>query len=338
MIGTVFRTEDVPAEGRFDSWRDMIVQTRSADVASPHAADFRAEIRYLELGPVSVWHTSFAPSHFSRTIRRARGSDQERYHLTLLLDGAMTLDQDSEPTTVLGHRDLHLLDSAQPFEIRPYGQDCRVLSGVGVDFPMELLPLPPDRVRALRGRGLSAREGMGALLADFLVGLGRQADTLRPADAPRLGATVLDLVSGWLAGALDAEAELPPETRHELLAEGVRAFVHQNLRDPDLTPSSIAAAHHVSLSHLHRVFTGQSGGETLAAWIRGRRLEQARRDLADPALGTTPIHAVAARWGFPRASDFTRAFRGAYGMSPREHRQQAETRRRENAAPELDPR
>jgi AraC-like DNA-binding protein len=82
----------------------------------------------------------------------------------------------------------------------------------------------------------------------------------------------------------------------------------------------IAAAHHISLSYLHRIFQQRSQGETVAAWIRNRRLEGARRDLADPSLHGTPIHAIAARWGFPRASDFTRAFRAIHGQSPREFR------------------
>jgi AraC-like DNA-binding protein len=42
-----------------------------------------------------------------------------------------------------------------------------------------------------------------------------------------------------------------------------------------------------------------------------------------PALADTPIHVVAARWGFPRAAEFTRAFRSAYGISPSEHRRGA---------------
>ncbi|MFJ6863393.1 helix-turn-helix transcriptional regulator [Streptomyces termitum] len=85
----------------------------------------------------------------------------------------------------------------------------------------------------------------------------------------------------------------------------------------------VAAAHHLSLSYLHRVFGRQSGGETVAAWIRSQRLERARQDLEDPALRTTPVHAVAARWGIPRASDFSRSFRAAYGVSPHEHRTRA---------------
>lgn len=100
----------------------------------------------------------------------------------------------------------------------------------------------------------------------------------------------------------------------------VQEFIRQNLHDPGLTPPLIAAAHHISLSYLHRLFQQQTQGETVAAWIRSRRLEGTHRDLVDPMLRATPIHSIATRWGFPRASDFTRAFRTAYGVSPREHR------------------
>lgn len=34
------------------------------------------------------------------------------------------------------------------------------------------------------------------------------------------------------------------------------------------------------------------------------------------------LSSEAARWGFPRAADFTRTFRNAYGMPPQDHRDQ----------------
>lgn len=122
---------------------------------------------------------------------------------------------------------------------------------------------------------------------------------------------------------LEVEAALPPETRHRALTERIRAFIRQNLHDPELTPPVIAAVHHISLSYLHRLFQEEVRGETVAAWIRSQRLEGARHDLADPALHATPIHAIATRWGLPRSSGFTRVFRTAYGLSPREYRLQA---------------
>jgi len=64
-----------------------------------------------------------------------------------------------------------------------------------------------------------------------------------------------------------------------------------------------------------------------AAWIRSRRLEGARRDLADPELAGLTISALAARWGFGDPARFSRAFRAVYGCSPTEARAVATMRR-----------
>ncbi|UIX33234.1 helix-turn-helix domain-containing protein [Streptomyces sp. GQFP] len=323
MIGTVFRSEDVPAADRFDYWRELIARTRSNDFISTHSAEFWGELRLLELGPATVMKVSFLPTRFRRSTRMVRQSDRELYHLTLMLDGGMALDHAGR-TTEFGPHDLHLADSSRPYDFRPANdRERRVVRGIGLDIPKALLPLPPHRVRELLNRRLSGQEGIGALLSDHLTGLHRHADTLQPADAPRLGKAVLDLLTAWLAQLLDADAALPPETRQQALTERIRAFVQQNLHDPELTPTAIAAAHNISLSYLHRVFRQQTEGETVAAWIRRRRLENAHRDLANGSLRRTPVHTIAARWGYPRPSDFTRAFRAAYGMSPTEHRLRA---------------
>jgi len=322
MIGTVFRTDDVPEGDRFDYWQELVGRTRSSALISEHAADFWAEQRLMQLGPMTVSQMSFRPTRYWRTPKMVRQSDPELYHLTLLTDGGLTLEHAGQAAAFTS-RDLHLADSSQAYDVR--SADDRqggVVTGMAVDFPKALLPLPPHRVRELLGRNLPGQEGVGALLADFLVGLNRQIDTLQPSDAPRLGTVVLDLLSAWFAQLLEAEAVLSPETRGRATATQIQAFIRQNLHDPELTPPVIAAAHNISLSYLHRIFQQQAGGETVAAWIRRRRLENAHRDLADTSLLATPIHVIAARWGYQRPADFTRAFRAAYGRSPREHRQQ----------------
>jgi AraC-like DNA-binding protein len=329
VIGTEFRSDDVPADERFDRWRELIGHNRANDTTSPHAADFRAELRVMELGPVTVWRTSFSPARFRRSSRRIRRHDPELYHLSLVTDGELTLTQERGGSATVGPGGL-LVDSSRQAcaaQANAHGPtaDGRpgVVAGVGVDLPRTLLPLPTHQVERLMGQGLSVRQGSGALLADFLTGLDRQAGTLRPADAPRLGTVTLELVSAFFAHALGAEAALSSETRHQVLAKRIRTFIQQHLDDPELSPGTIAAAHHVSLSHLHRVFSEQSAGETVAAWIRSQRLEKIRADLADPSLRTTPVHVIAARWGMPSASHFTRVFRAAYGSSPRDYRRQA---------------
>nr|WP_233518294.1 helix-turn-helix transcriptional regulator [Streptomyces corynorhini] len=84
------------------------------------------------------------------------------------------------------------------------------------------------------------------------------------------------------------------------------------------TARTVAAAHHISVSYLHRLFRDQD--TTVAALLRQVRLEGARADLTDPALRDMSVHLIAARWGFASRSAFTRAFHAAYGMAPCDHR------------------
>nr|WP_309474705.1 hypothetical protein [Streptomyces ipomoeae] len=137
---------------------------------------------------------------------------------------------------------------------------------------------------------------------------------------------MLDLVSTWLCQALEAEATLPQKARRRAMSERIRAFIRQNLRDPELTPPLIAIAHHISVSYLHRTFEQQPPGETGAAWFCGQRLGNARRDLED--LRRVPRRSIPS----PPAGDspvppISRAFRAAYGLSPKEHRMQARSAR-----------
>jgi AraC-like DNA-binding protein len=135
---------------------------------------------------------------------------------------------------------------------------------------------------------------------------------------PRLALTLSDLVSALFAHTLEAGDTLETESRGRTLLLRVRAFVHEHLHEPELTPGAIAAAHHISVGYLHRLF--QEDGVTVAAWIREQRLERARRDLADPALSAVPIRLIAERWGFSHPAAFSRAFRTAHGTAPRDYR------------------
>jgi AraC-like DNA-binding protein len=132
---------------------------------------------------------------------------------------------------------------------------------------------------------------------------------------------VLDLVTVALAARLDRTATLPPPTRQRALRQRVHAFVEARLGDPGLSPATIAAAHHISVRSLYKLFEAEE--TSVAGWVRQRRLERCRRDLLDPASAARPVSAVAARWGLVNAAHFSRAFRAAYGLSPVEYRAMA---------------
>ncbi|MER7246947.1 helix-turn-helix transcriptional regulator [Kribbella sp. NPDC000426] len=162
---------------------------------------------------------------------------------------------------------------------------------------------------------------MGRLLTGFLTQLAQDNTSYTPHDAVRLGTVGLDLVTATLAHFLERDDDIPADSRQRVLYLRITAFIEHHLGDTTLTAGEIAAAHHISVRSLHRLF--QQHGMTVRTWVRGQRLERCRRDLADPLRHRVPIQAIAARWGFAHPADFTRAFRALHGITPSDYRSQA---------------
>ncbi|MBV1953799.1 helix-turn-helix domain-containing protein [Streptomyces sp. NEAU-PBA10] len=289
---------------------------------APAPEKFRATVRSLDLAAVNVVELTASPSEVVRTPRLVRQADPELSSVLVPLRGRVGLGQAGREA-VLGPRELALYDSSRPFELRlaPGGEGAALLRA---HVPRALLDLPAGRLDRLLGTALDGRAGVGGLLTQFLTGTAAGSAAYSTADLARLGTVALDLLRAVLAHHLDAEDAVPDDSRRRTLLLRIEAFVQRNLHEPQLSPAAIAAAHHISVSHLHRLFEGRD--TTVAAWVRRQRLQRARRDLADPALGTVPVHHIAARWGFNDHSTFTRAFRGAYGMPPREYRRSSALR------------
>ncbi|MET8573149.1 helix-turn-helix domain-containing protein [Streptomyces sp. NPDC004783] len=304
---------------RFGSWHDMTASALIPSVVrSDHEADFRASMRVLDLGGVQVSALAYPSLETRRTTKLIRRSDPESYQLMLNLCGSHRILQGGRDTTS-GPGEVMFFDTSRPWQgWAAAGADT--VKGVMVQFPRALLPLPANKVDRLTAVRLPGHEGMGALLSGYLTQLVAGATTYTAADGARLATCTLDLLTAFLAHHLDAAASAPPQTRHRALLMKIHAFIQQHLGDPDLSPGAIAVAHHISLRSLHRLFQDQD--TTVAGWIRTRRLERCRRDLADPLLGSRPVRVIAARWGFTDPAHFSRAFRAAYGHNPQDYRQQ----------------
>ncbi|MFD9391655.1 AraC family transcriptional regulator [Streptomyces sp. NPDC060000] len=328
---SVFRTTDLPVGARFEAWAERMGRTHAPmQLASDHIADYHGHQRVIELGDVVMWSATFDHLVFRRTPKLIRQSDPESYHLSLLLKGEGAADW-GRHRAAYRINDFHTNSSSRSYEIVT-GPDPVTL--VAVELPRSLVAVPGHRADQVIGRRVSGREGVGALLAQFLLQLVADTASYQPSDGPRLGTVATDLVTAVFGHAVDADLRLPPETRDRTLTLHIKTFVRRHLADPDLTPAAIAAAHHVSRSYLYRLF--QAEGLTVASYIREQRLTNAHRDLADPRLRDLPIHAVGARWGFPRAAEFTRAFRTAYGHPPSALREQALARNVSSPAASVD--
>lgn len=323
-----FTTDALDRADRFGWWHDMTATALIPTVmSSEYADDFHAEAHVLDLGAVQVTALRYPPLTTARTPRLISRSDPGYYQLSLTLSGDMWISQAGRDTTV-GPGDLMIYDSSLPFLGGTRSEDGR-LGHIVAQFPKALLPLPAREAERLVALRMASESGFGAMLAQFLVRLatdwrspqgGAQGGASFDAtDAPRLTRVLLDLLAGTAGRHLDATGAQEPESRRRALFLRIQEFVRLRLADPGLSPQTIAAAHHISVRYLHRLC--QEHGITVSGWIRDRRLEQTRHDLADPAQRLTPVHDIAARWGFRHHAAFSRAFRTAYGCTPTEYRE-----------------
>jgi AraC family transcriptional regulator len=89
-------------------------------------------------------------------------------------------------------------------------------------------------------------------------------------------------------------------------------FIETRFRDNDLSLETMAEHAGVSRSHLSRIFPIVTG-QQLSAYIRGRRLSEAAKELVD---GAPDILNVALDAGYGSHEAFTRAFRDQFGLTP----------------------
>jgi AraC-like DNA-binding protein len=126
-------------------------------------------------------------------------------------------------------------------------------------------------------------------------------------------ASVNESIIGIAAGLLEESMPAPaPE-----LYTAAKNFIDGHLHDPDLSPSTVAAALHVSRRTLYRSFAEKE--QSVASYIRTARLRRVRREM-EAAGGMTSVHDVAERWGFPSSGHFAKLFQREFGFTPSEYK------------------
>ncbi|MFB6893500.1 helix-turn-helix domain-containing protein [Kitasatospora sp. NPDC056327] len=237
------------------------------------------------------------------------GADPEDcLHVVLHLDGPALVRRHGTGTA-LAPGDLLIGTSPHPAGLL-WDTGCRM-----VRFRVPCFYLGVRRADVRRTGGLVARgsEGVGPLASQLLRTLATRAHPARPGDC--LARSACDILAVLVAELMEREAPEDPGGSAQLLAR-IRAHIEENLADPGLGPDSIARSQHISVRYLHKLF--QQDGTTVGQWVRQRRLDACRRDLERPSRRPAGVAAVAHRWGFVSHSHFSRTFRDAYGISPRE--------------------
>ena len=184
-------------------------------------------------------------------------------------------------------------------------------------IPRAALALPETTVRDASAVRIGAGNPLAALTSQYLARLADDPVILGGGHGAALTVPTIELIRATLTVQTgdDRHGREPLDgTRPARILADMRT----HLGDPGLSPAEVAARHHISVRYLHRLL--QREGLRFGEWVRRNRLESTRRELADPARTTTPVAAIARRWGFTDAAHFSKAFRAAYGLSPRDWR------------------
>lgn len=307
----IVSTAHLSSSERADFWHDAVSRTFvPLDVTLHEESPSAATISSSRLGFMQVSAVTAGPQTVARSPRMIARDGQEYLTLTLLHQGIAERSQDGRDTVVHPGQ-FSLSDSSRPFTktLR------QAFSFTSFHFPRSALGVTDKALQAMTAIPFGRDGASSDLLAGHLERLGRAAQSLTPAHHRRLALITCDLLACLIQerhGALNHRA---PVAAHATLTR-IKEYVLRHLGDPELTPAGIAAAHHVSVRYVHKLFENE--GITVGRWIQRQRLEHCRRDLERATHQAQSVAAVAHRWGFADASHFSRVFRRAYGTTPRE--------------------
>ena len=308
----------------FDGWQSLVSDSFvPLDTEPQRRGGFQGRISARDYDSVVMSQINANPHAVLRTPDLIARSGSEAhcctvgtnyFKVSLQLDGHGLLIQDGREMT-LAPGSLAIYDTSRPYTLS-FESD---FSSYVMMFPQSRVNLPAGTVGQLTATPIGADHQLGTVVAQVISQAGAMLPTLSRATGVRLAGNVVDLLTTVMADELSAAGNEVDE-RQQLWAE-VTDFIDTHLSDPQLTPSTIAAAHFISVRTLHQIFEGS--GETVAGEIRRRRIEKCRLDLADPGLRQTPVAAIGARWGLSDPAHFSRLFRSAVGQPPAAYRRSA---------------
>ncbi len=310
-----FTTDAVPPSKRLDYWRQMIgkIFARFEFDCKPIPEDeFYASVTNCSTDRLEIYDIRGSAHVVRLTSDYAKKDHHQAICITLLVEGEGSFSQDGRSNRI-HPGDLQLLDMSRPFEIRFESPMRQFVLKIPQDIVQNHLIAP----RRVTGKGISGNSGIGSVASEFLHAFFQNIDSMEEAEVQSLTRSLIDILNAAVL------AQLTPDSRNksnyqDYSTHQIRLYVEDQLRDPELSPAVIAAAHGISLRYLSKLF--ESERIPISRLIWERRLENCRDDLENPNLCGKSITEIFLSWGFSSASHFSRSFKERYGITPRQIR------------------
>ncbi|WAZ23114.1 AraC family transcriptional regulator [Streptomyces cinnabarinus] len=265
----------------------------------------------LDLGEVGLVDIGSDPVRVTRTRRLIDRDPLDLYHLAVAQRPGQALAGGRHTRLRVGDALLH--GSADPWSVTADSFGHFLV----INVPRAVLRRDLQIETGMIGQVVPAENPLLRVLTRTVTELGREAPRLPSASLAELGHTVRELLVSTLRLEMAGQEPGTATARSVLLAR-MREFVHEHLRDPDLSPRMLADAFRVSTRYVELAF--RDADRSPARFIRETRMAEARRMLADPRQRHRSIAAIARTVGIPNPTVFARSFRAHYQLTPRDYR------------------
>jgi AraC-like DNA-binding protein len=299
---SLFTTDSLPERDRFDAWRTLF----AAHTLDADPVGFAGSIETTLVGPMALRVMNAAPQGPARSRSQIRRDGQDGFVLHLSRH-AYSVETEHGVTDVPAGA-VSLNDLSQPYRRSRVPETGSLI-----------LALPRSSVAALLPdeealHGLILNGGAGRLLADHLRSLSAHSHAITTLDAAHIAQATLHMVAACARPSLEAaERASPPLDAARLRT--AKQFLRDHLCTP-LRIDAMAKALGMSRSQLYRLFEPEGG---IARYLARQRLAAIRMALDDP-LERRSIGEIGEAYGFGTGALLSRAFRQAYGVSPRDYR------------------
>jgi len=297
---------------RFAFWRDAVCDTFvQLDCERLSERPFEGEIVTAASPSVNFSRVCSRDHQVTRSPSRIRQAREETVLISLFISGEGTISQDGR-VAQMKPGDFACYDSTRPYVLRMPGDFEQLV----LHMPRETMINALGPTEALTARPIAHNSTMGALVVPFLRQVASTVASVSAETAARLSTISLALVTTAFGERLSHGGD--QTLNRAALLYRAKATIDGSLEELRLNSATVARRLGISQRYLQDLFHAEE--TTVSDWIWARRLETACRDLGDPLLTHVSINEIACRAGFSDPAHFSRRFRAAFGLSPREYR------------------
>ncbi|MDR5903392.1 transcriptional regulator FeaR [Halomonas icarae] len=300
-----------PVQPVFSHWLTSLRQVcGNFDAQPPSGMPFFGDVKCLTSVGLEVAEITTNAKHITRRRLNADNEDDRHCFLILQRRGRAEIYQNGRSTS-LNAGEMALVDSVQECEILPYG----LIDHASFHLPRQ------DVLKRLDKREVPfGKLRIAGPSGDILQMMMSRILSLGPGEVDKSEGEALCAAMIALLRAQDWGQTHPEEDMNtaEHLYRSAKLLIDQQLQDTDLSPNKVAIRLNISVRQLYRVFETQA--ETVARYIQRRRLERSAEALTCSAQAHRSITDIAFEWGFTDSAHFSRAFKKAFGQSPRDYR------------------